>query len=81
MADFQVILPPLGDDAPAEAKVSFFYVQEGDRVNEGDDFCEMIMDKAAFNVPAPCTGKVMAIKAQEDETVKVGALLAIVETG
>lgn len=80
MAEFEVKLPPLGDDAPDEASLSFFYVEEGGAVKEGDDFCEMVTDKATFNVPSPCTGTVKKIMAAEDDVVPVGGVLAIVET-
>ena len=80
MADFEVKLPELGKDAPEEATVSFFYVKEGSDVKEGDDFCEMVTDKATFNVPSPVTGKVKKIVAKEEDLVPVGGLLAIVET-
>ena len=80
MADFEVKLPPLGDGAPDEATVSFFFVEEGKEVKEGDDFCEMVTDKATFNVPSPVSGRVKKIAAKEEDVVKVGGLLAIVET-
>ena len=79
MPDIEVTLPPLGDDAPNEAKLSFFYFEEGDAVKKDDDFCEMVTDKAVFNVPAPVSGKLKKICVEEDETVPVGGLLAIVE--
>lgn len=80
MADYEVKLPSLGEGAPEEATVSFFFVEEGADVKEGDDFCEMVTDKATFNVPSPVSGKVKKIVAKEDELVAVGGLLAIVET-
>ena len=80
MAEFEVKLPPLGDDAPDEATLSFFFVEEGSEVKEGDDFCEMITDKATFNVPSPCTGTVKKIMANEEDVIEVGGVLAIVET-
>ncbi len=80
MADYEVKLPPLGDDAPDEATLSFFFVEEGAQVKEGDDLCEMVTDKATFNVPCPTTGRVKKIVAEEDALVPVGGLLAILET-
>jgi pyruvate dehydrogenase E2 component (dihydrolipoamide acetyltransferase) len=77
---FSVKLPPLGDDAPDEAEVSFWYVEEGEAVEEGQDMVEMITDKAAFTVPAPVSGTIRTITAKEGEKVKVGQVMAIVET-
>ncbi len=80
MPDFEVKLPPLGEGAPDEATVSFFYVKPGDEITEGGDLCEMVTDKATFNVPSPCTGTVKKIVAKEEDVVRVGGLLAVVET-
>lgn len=79
MAEVEIKLPPLGDDAPDEATVSFFFVEEVGEVKEGDDFCEMVTDKATFSVPSPVTGCVTKIVAAEGESVKVGQVLAIIE--
>ncbi|MCK4283179.1 MAG: hypothetical protein KAX44_02595 [Candidatus Brocadiae bacterium] len=76
---FEVRLPPLGEDAPDAAEISFWYVEEGEAVEEGQDMVEMVTDKAAFTLPAPASGIVRAIVAGEGETVKVGQLLAVVE--
>ena len=81
MSDYEMKLPPLGEDAPDEATLSFFFVDVGDDVSEGDDFCEMVTDKATFTVPAPVSGSVKALLAGEDDKVKVGQALAILETG
>ncbi|MCK4373831.1 MAG: hypothetical protein KAX19_00840 [Candidatus Brocadiae bacterium] len=76
---FEVKLPPLGDDAPDEAEISFWYVEEGDTVEEGQDMVEMVTDKAAFTVPAPVGGTIRSITAAEGDKVQVGQVMAIVE--
>ncbi len=76
---FEVKLPPLGDDAPDEAEISFWYVEEGDTVEEGQDMVEMVTDKAAFTVPAPVAGTIRSITAAEGDKVQVGQVMAIVE--
>jgi len=75
----EVKLPPLGEDAPDEAEVSFWYVEVGERVEEGQDMVEMLTDKAAFTVPAPVGGLIKSIEADEGQKVKVGQVIAIVE--
>ncbi len=80
MPDLEVKLPPLGEGAPDEATVTFFFVKPGDDIKEGDDLCEMVTDKATFNVPSPAAGKVKKIAAKEEEVVRVGGLLAVLET-
>ena len=76
----EVKLPELGDDAADEATVSFFYPEVNDSIQEGDDLVEMLTDKATFNVPAPVSGKVVQIVVKENDSVKVGQLIAVIET-
>ena len=76
----QVKLPELGDDADQEANVSFFFPEVNDVIKEGDDLVEMVTDKATFNVPSQVTGKVVEIVVNEDQVVKVGEVLAVIET-
>ena len=80
MPDTEVKLPSLGEGAPDAASLSFFFVKEGDRVKEGEDFCEMFTDKATFAVPCPLNGRVIRILVQENQSVKVGQPLAVVQT-
>ena len=76
---FEVRLPPLGEDAPDAAEVSFWYVEEGETIEEGQDMVEMITDKAAFTVPAPVSGTLKDIVAREGDKVNVGQVMAVVE--
>jgi pyruvate/2-oxoglutarate dehydrogenase complex dihydrolipoamide acyltransferase (E2) component len=75
MAEVDVKLPSLGDDAGDEARVSFWYVDVGEDVEEGDDLLQMLTDKATFDVPSPASGKVTALLVDEDQQVKVGQVL------
>ncbi|MFO8007807.1 MAG: biotin/lipoyl-containing protein [Candidatus Brocadiia bacterium] len=75
----EVKLPPMGDDAPDEAEVSFWYVEEGEEVEEGQDIVEMVTDKAAFTVPAPAGGVLSSILVKEGDTVSVGQTMATLE--
>jgi 2-oxoglutarate dehydrogenase E2 component (dihydrolipoamide succinyltransferase) len=72
-------LPELGKDAGDEAEVSFWYVEEGESVVEGQDMVEMVTDKAAFTVPAPAAGTVKEIRTKEGDKVKVGDVMAVLE--
>ena len=80
MAALDVNLPELGEDAGDEARVSFWYVDAGEEVEEGDDLVQMLTDKATFDVPSPAAGKVVSLVAEEDQAVKVGELLCRLET-
>jgi 2-oxoglutarate dehydrogenase E2 component (dihydrolipoamide succinyltransferase) len=76
----EVKLPELGDSEATEATVSFWYFDPGERVGEGEDMVELLTDKAAFNVPAPASGTLVQIATEEGRTVKVGEVLAYIET-
>ncbi len=73
-----VTLPELGQGVE-KAVVSFWFFAEGDSVNEKDDLVELTTDKAAFNLPSPCSGKIAQIIFHEGDTVKVGEVLALIE--
>lgn len=74
----EVKLPELAEEVN-EATISFWQKQEGDSVKEGEDLVEMTTDKAVFNLPAPVSGRLVRILAEEGKTVKVGEVLAIIE--
>lgn len=75
MAEMEVRLPELGDEAATEARVSFWYVEVGETVEAGDNLVQMLTDKATFDVPSPASGTLAEILAQEEQTVSVGGLL------
>jgi len=70
-----VILPELGAGIE-KATVTFWFFKEGDSVKEKEDLVEMATDKAAFNVPCPCSGTLAEIFFREGDTVRVGEILA-----
>jgi len=79
MAAVDVKLPELGKDAGDEARLSFWYVDVGEKIAEGADLVQMLTDKATFDVPCPVAGKVVKLLAAEEQTVKVGQVLCQVE--
>ena len=79
MAVQDVKLPPLGENAGEEARVSFWYVEAGERVAKDDDLVQMITDKATFDIPSPVEGRVVELVTDEDEEIKVGQVLCRIE--
>lgn len=73
-----VIMPEIGEDI-TQATISFWHIEKGEKINEGDDLVEMVTDKATFNVPAPVTGVLNEIMFEEGQTVKVGEVIAIIQ--
>ena len=78
--EIEVKLPDLGKDAPYKATMSFFCFEEGQGVQEGEDFAELITDKASFVVPSPASGKVTKLLVGEGDEVAVGQTIATIET-
>lgn len=78
--DIEVKLPDLGEDAPDHATMSFFYFEEGDKVGEGDDFAELVTDKASFTVPSPASGIVIKLMVGEGDKVDVGQVMAVLNS-
>ncbi len=77
--DIEVKLPELGEESEDKAKVSFFYVEEGQAIKKGESLVEMLTDKATFDVEAPAGGVLKKILAEENKEVGVGEVLAIIE--
>ncbi len=73
-----VVLPELGSGID-KATVTFWFFKEGDTVKEKEDLVELTTDKAAFNLPSPCTGTLTQILSREGDTVQVGATLAVIQ--
>ena len=76
----EIRLPSLGEDAEDVAMVTFWLVAEGDRVQKGDDLVELTTDKAAFTVPSPRKGTMVEKLVDEDEEVRVGESLCVIES-
>ena len=74
----KVVLPELGEGIE-KATVTYWYIQEGERVKEKDDLVELATDKATFNLPSPCSGAIIEIFFREGDTVNVGEALAAIE--
>ena len=74
----KVILPELGEGIN-KATVSYWYRLEGEKVEEKEDLVELTTDKATFNLPAPCSGRVVNILHKEGDTVNVGEVMAEIE--
>ena len=77
---FSVRLPELGESV-TEGTVTRWLKQEGDSVAVDEPLLEISTDKVDTEVPSPVAGVVARIVAKEDETVEVGAELAVIDDG
>ncbi len=74
-----VTLPALGESV-TEGTVTQWLKQVGDDVAVDEPLLEISTDKVDTEIPSPVAGKLLEIKVDEDETVEVGAELAIIGT-
>jgi 2-oxoglutarate dehydrogenase E2 component (dihydrolipoamide succinyltransferase) len=79
MARMNVLLPAMGEGV-IEATINKWFVTEGSVVNEDEPLVEVATDKVDSEVPSPLTGKIISIAATEGSVIKVGAVLAIIES-
>jgi pyruvate dehydrogenase E2 component (dihydrolipoamide acetyltransferase) len=75
-----VTMPELGESI-TEGTITRWLKQEGDRVEADEPLFEISTDKVDTEVPSPVAGVLQSIKVQVDETVEVGAELAVIGTG
>ncbi|MEU2821096.1 2-oxoglutarate dehydrogenase, E2 component, dihydrolipoamide succinyltransferase [Streptomyces bacillaris] len=75
-----VTLPALGESV-TEGTVTRWLKAEGERVEADEPLLEVSTDKVDTEIPAPASGVLAAIKVAEDETVEVGAELAVIDDG
>jgi len=72
-------MPDLGEGT-VEAEVVAWHIKVGDTVTEDQVMAEVMTDKAAVEVPAPVTGRVVTINGQPGDMVRVGSELVVFET-
>ncbi|WP_399924453.1 2-oxoglutarate dehydrogenase, E2 component, dihydrolipoamide succinyltransferase [Streptomyces kanamyceticus] len=75
-----VSLPALGESV-TEGTVTRWLKAEGERVEADEPLLEVSTDKVDTEIPAPASGILASIKVAEDETVEVGAELAVIDDG
>ena len=76
----EVVLPALGESV-TEGTVTRWLKKVGDTVAVDEPLVEVSTDKVDTEIPSPFAGVLQQIMVQEDETVAVGAVLAVVGDG
>ena len=77
---FSVTMPALGESV-SEGTVTRWLKAEGDHVNVDEPLLEVSTDKVDTEIPSPVAGILQMIVVQIDQTVPVGAELAIIADG
>src|SRR3954447_17725629 len=72
-----VTMPALGESV-TEGTVTRWLKAVGDEVNADEPLLEVSTDKVDTEIPAPVSGTLLEITVNEDETVDVGAQLAVI---
>ncbi|MEX5720287.1 2-oxoglutarate dehydrogenase, E2 component, dihydrolipoamide succinyltransferase [Geodermatophilus maliterrae] len=75
-----VTMPALGESV-TEGTVTRWLKAVGDEVTADEPLLEVSTDKVDTEIPAPVSGTLLSISVNEDETVEVGAELAVIGSG
>ena len=78
MGQYVIRLPDLGEGG-TEAEIVAWHVKIGDTIREEDPLVDIMTDKATVEIPAPATGKVIALNGAPGERRPVGSELAMLE--
>jgi 2-oxoisovalerate dehydrogenase E2 component (dihydrolipoyl transacylase) len=79
MSQFVFKMPDLGEGT-VEAEIIAWHTKPGDVVTEDQLIVEVMTDKAAVEVPAPVSGRVLSITGSPGDKVAVGSPLIVFET-
>lgn len=71
-------VPAVGESI-SEVTIGQWFKQDGDQVEMDEVICELESDKATFELTAEASG-VLKIKAQEGDTLEIGATICIIDT-
>jgi 2-oxoglutarate dehydrogenase E1 component len=75
------IVTPTGGESVTEGTILEWSVKAGDAVKQGETVVEISTDKVDMELPAPATGTITEILAQDGETVSVGQVIARMTAG
>ncbi|MEL6867311.1 MAG: dihydrolipoamide acetyltransferase family protein [Bacteroidota bacterium] len=79
MAQVELIMPKMGESI-MEATILKWVKQVGDSVEMDETILEIATDKVDSEVPSPVSGTIAEILYQEDDTVEIGKVIAVIAT-
>lgn len=79
MAEYKLLLPAMGESVE-EATITQWLKNEGDIIEADDAVVEIATDKVDSEVPSEISGKLLKKLVNENQVVRVGESLAIIET-
>src|ERR1700677_2584077 len=78
MSQFTFKMPDLGEGT-VDAEIVAWHTKPGDTVSEDQMIVEVMTDKAAVEVPAPVSGRVVSVTGAPGDKVAVGSPLIVFE--
>jgi len=79
MANYKLLLPKMGESVE-EATIIRWTKNPGDYIEADETVMEIATDKVDSDVPSPVSGKLVEKLYKNNDVVKVGAVIAIIET-
>ena len=79
MAQFELQMPKLGESIE-EATITKWFVKVGDKIDDDDVLLEIATDKVDSEIPSPVSGTIVKINVEQDQTVPVGTIIAVIDT-
>ena len=70
---------PSPGESIIEVEISQWLVSDGDIVSKDQTIAELDSDKATLELPAETSGKI-SLKAEEGDTMSVGAVICLIDT-
>jgi 2-oxoisovalerate dehydrogenase E2 component (dihydrolipoyl transacylase) len=80
MSQYVFKMPDLGEGT-VDAEIVAWHAKPGDEVSEDQLIVEVMTDKAAVEVPAPVSGRVISVTGAPGDKVAVGSPLIVFEVG
>jgi 2-oxoisovalerate dehydrogenase E2 component (dihydrolipoyl transacylase) len=80
LSEFVFKMPDLGEGT-VDAEIVAWHTKPGDTVTEDQLIVEVMTDKAAVEVPAPVSGRVVSISGAPGDKVAVGSPLIVFDVG
>jgi 2-oxoglutarate dehydrogenase E2 component (dihydrolipoamide succinyltransferase) len=74
----EVVMPRMGETVD-EGTVNVWLKVVGEIVAEGEPLLEIGTDKVDTEIPAPASGTLAEIRVEQDQTVPVGTVLAVIQ--
>ena len=73
-----VVMPQMGESI-FEGTITKWLKQPGDKITRDEPLFEISTDKVDAEIPAPASGVLKEIKAEEGQTVQVNAVVAVID--